>query len=72
MIDYLPSIAQEILDTAWGQLEDADYENHARVIIGKDMVLVDKEEFEELKAVVTNGLAPQDFSEIIPSDTNNL
>ena len=72
MIDYLPSIAQEILDTAWGQLEDADYENHARVIIGNDMVLVDKDEFEELKAVVTNGLAPQDFSEIIPSDTNNL
>ena len=72
MIDYLPSIAQEILDTAWGQLEDADYENHARVIIGNDMVLVDKDEFEELKAVVTNDLAPQDFSEIIPSDTNNL
>ena len=51
MIDYLPSIAQQILDTAWSQLEDADYENHARVIIGNDMVLVDKDEFEELKAV---------------------
>jgi len=72
MFDELPSIAQEILDTAWSQLEDADYENHARVIIGNDMVFVDKDEFEELKAVVTDDLAPQDFSEIIPSDTNNF
>lgn len=64
MIDYLPSIAQQILDTAWSQLEDADYENHARVIIGNDMVLVDKEEFEELKAVVTNDRDLQDFEEI--------
>ena len=67
MIDYLPSIAQQILDTAWSQLEDADYENHARVIIGNDMVLVDKEEFEELKAVVTNDRDLQDYSEIVPS-----
>ena len=66
MIDYLPSIAQQILDTAWSQLEDADYENHARVIIGNDMVLVDKDEFEELKAVVTNDCYLQDFTEIVP------
>lgn len=66
MIDYLPSIAQQILDTAWSQLEDADYENHARVIIGNDMVLVDKDEFEELKAVVTNDRDLQDFTEIVP------
>ena len=71
MIDYLPSIAQQILDTAWSQLEDADYENHARVIIGNDMVLVDKDEFEELKAVVTNDRDLQDFSEIVPSSLNN-
>lgn len=64
MID-LPAIAQQILDTAWSQLEDADYENHARVIIGNDMVLVDKEEFEELKAVVTNDRDLQDFEEIV-------
>ena len=63
----LPVIAQLILDTAWSQLEDADYENQARVIIGGDMVLVDKEEFEELKAVVTNDRDLQDFSEIVPS-----
>ena len=65
MIDELPSIAQEILDTAWSQLEDADYENHARVIIGNDMVLVDKDDFEELKQVVTNDRDLQDFSEIV-------
>ena len=64
MID-LPAIAQQILDTAWSQLEDADYENHARVIIGNDMVFVDKEEFEELKAVVTNDRDLQDFEEIV-------
>lgn len=66
MID-LPAIAQQILDTAWSQLEDADYENHARVIIGNDMVLVDKDDFEELKQVVTNDRDLQDFSEIVPS-----
>ena len=65
MNDYLPSIAQQILDTAWSQLEDADYENHARVIIGNDMVLVDKDDFEELKQVVTNDRDLQDFSEIV-------
>jgi len=65
MNNYLPSIAQQILDTAWSQLEDADYENHARVIIGNDMVLVDKDDFEELKQVVTNDRDLQDFSEIV-------
>lgn len=64
MID-LPAIAQQILDTAWSQLEDADYENHARVIIGNDMVLVDKDDFEELKQVVTNDRDLQDFEEIV-------
>jgi len=68
MIDHLPSIAQQILDTAWSQLEKAQTtRNYAKVIIGNDMVLVDKEEFEELKAVVTNDRDLQDFSEIVPS-----
>ena len=67
MIDYLPSIAQQILDTAWSQLEDADYENHARVIIGNDMVLVDKEEFEELKVFLDKGQDTREFSDIVPS-----
>lgn len=43
-------IAREILENAICQLEDADYENNARVIIGTAMVLVDKDDFEELKA----------------------
>ena len=67
MIDYLPSIAQQILDTVWSQLEDADYANHARVIIGNDMVLVDKEEYEELKQIVTNDRDLQSFEELVPS-----
>ena len=44
-----PLIAQYILDVVWDQIEDADYENQARVIIGGDMVLIDREEFEELR-----------------------
>ena len=36
-----------------------------RLTIGNDMVLVDKEEFEELKAVVTNDRDLQDFEEIV-------
>ena len=67
MIDYLPSIAQQILDTAWAQLENANYENYARVIIGGDMVLVDKEEYEELKQIVTNDRDLQSFEELVPS-----
>ena len=49
-----PLIAQYILDVVWDQIEDADYENQARVIIGGDMVLIDREEFEELRQVITN------------------
>lgn len=63
----LPSIAQQILDTAWAQLENANYENYARVIIGGDMVLVDKEEYEELKQIVTNDRDLQSFEELVPS-----
>lgn len=64
MID-LPAIAQQILDAAWSQLEDADYENHARVIIGGDIVLIDKEDFEELKTMVNNERGIQRFEEIV-------
>jgi len=71
MID-LPAIAQQILDTAWSQLEDADYENHARVIIGGDMVLIDRDEFEELKQVVTNDRDLQDFEEIVTIKEEDL
>ncbi len=45
----LPSIFQQIIEVAFEQLEDADYENMARVVIGGDMVLVDSNDFEELK-----------------------
>jgi len=49
MIMELPSIFQQIIEVAFEQLEDADYENMARVVIGGDMVLVDSNDFEELK-----------------------
>ena len=45
----IPIIAQLILETAWKEIEDADYENLARVIIGSDFELIDKEDYDELK-----------------------
>lgn len=42
-------IAREILENAFCQLEDAEYENHARLFIGETMVLLDHDDFEELK-----------------------
>lgn len=66
-MNTLPFIARYILETAWNQLEDANYDNKARVIIGNDMVLIDKEEFEELKGVVGNDCNLHDFSEIVKS-----
>ena len=46
----LSFIAEEIHGTAFDQMEDADYENHGRIIIGNAMILVDKDEFEELRS----------------------
>lgn len=43
-------IAKEILENAICQMEDAKYENHARVFIGDAMVLLEKDDFDELKA----------------------
>lgn len=42
-------IAREILENVFCQLEDAEYEDNARVIIGGTMVLVDHDDFEELR-----------------------
>lgn len=64
MISLSP-IVQQILDTVCRQLEDADYEDNARVIIGYDMILLDKDEFYELKKYVTEGVGANDFGEIV-------
>lgn len=42
-------IAREILENAFCQLEDAEYENHARLFVGDQMILVDHDDFEELR-----------------------
>jgi len=47
-------IAKEILKNAICQLEDADYENNARLFIGETMILIDKDDFEELKKDILN------------------
>jgi hypothetical protein len=54
----IPIIAQMILETAWKEIEDADYENLARVIIGSDFELIDKEDYNDLKKFLSsyNGL----------------
>lgn len=67
----LPSIVQQILDTVCNQLEDADYEENARVIIGYDMVLLDKDEFYELKKYVTDGVGANDFDEIVKTSESS-
>lgn len=46
---YMPTIFTGILEAAFNQLEDADYKNYARVFIGNEMILVDKDDFEELR-----------------------
>lgn len=45
----LSLIAQNILGTAFDQMADADYENHGRIDIGNTFILIDKDEFEELR-----------------------
>ena len=42
-------IAKEILENAFCQMEDAEYENNARLYIGEQMILVDHDDFEELR-----------------------
>ena len=42
-------IAREILENAFCQMEDAEYENHARLFVGEQMVLIDHDDFEELR-----------------------
>lgn len=42
-------LAKEILEEAISNMEDADYEGQARVYIGNQMVLVEEEDFNELK-----------------------
>ena len=42
-------IAREILENAFCQLEDAEYENNARLYVGGQMILVDHDDFEELR-----------------------
>ena len=42
-------IAREILENAFCQLEDAEYENNARLYVGEQMLIVDHDDFEELR-----------------------
>lgn len=45
----LSFITRDIIEAALLDMEDAQYDNHARVFVGDHMILVDEEEFEELK-----------------------
>ena len=47
-------ISQYILKTAFKQLKDADYEENAEIQIGRDFVLINEDEFEELKSDIIN------------------
>ena len=52
----LPSIAKTILEKAFWQLEDADYKNYARVIIGYDQALLDRDDYYELREFLSDRL----------------
>lgn len=66
--------SRNILEAAFRQAEDAQYDNHAQIIIGNEMILVDEEEFEELRNDIlknhpmTDEIANRQFSDIVPTD----
>jgi hypothetical protein len=67
----IPIIAKLILETAWKELIDADYENHARVLIGDDFELLDQRDYEELKkfllsnCVLSQRLKERTFEDVV-------
>ena len=70
-------IAREILENAIVNLVDAEYDNNARIYIGESMVLVDKDDFEELKQNILDfdpdcdtDIKTLEFKDIVP-DTDD-
>lgn len=56
-------ISTYILRVAFKQLKNADYYDHALIDIGDDCVLIDKDEFEDLKEDVMEFFS-DDYEEI--------
>lgn len=63
-------ISQYILKTAFKQLKDADYEGKAEIQFENDFILLDKDEFEELKSDIINFTRPDE--EIIEKNFNDI
>lgn len=67
-------IAREILENAFCQLQDAEYEDNARLYVGEQMILVEKDDFEELRNDILrfdpecdNEIKLKEFSQIVKS-----
>lgn len=58
----LPTEVYLILKTALYQMEDADYENNARLTIGGQILLFDEDEYNNLKDFMQFG---REFTEIV-------
>ena len=61
----IPFIITEIVDSVIQQMEDANYDENARVYIGNDLLLIDFEDFEDLKKWCSDGLKNRRFEEIV-------
>lgn len=61
----IPFIITEIVDSVIQQMEDANYDENARVYIGNDMLLIDIEDFEALKKWCSDGLKNRRFEDIV-------
>ena len=67
-------IAREILENAFCQLTDAEYENNARLYVGDQMILIDHDDFEELRNDILSfdpdcdkEIKLKEFKEIVPT-----
>jgi hypothetical protein len=70
----LSLIAREILKNAFCQLTDAEYENNARLYVGDEMILVDHDDFEELRNDILSfdpycgeEIKLKEFKQIVPT-----
>ena len=61
----IPFIITDIIDSVIQQMEDADYDENAKVFIGNDMLLIDIADFEDLKKYCSNGLKEKRFEDIV-------
>ena len=60
----VPFIIEEIVDAVISQMEDANYCGYARVYIGNQLLLIDRNDFEDLKKYACEKIGA-DFDDIV-------